>query len=748
MARESQIMRILLSYWGLVQVGFATLILFLAAGSIFASEHKKVVSLQSQFGKVTLSASGESAVLIGSKQPIVGFLKGDKLLEWRVPSGEGNSVIGAFQFSGSQEYIVVAVDREVEAITRFFIVDSRNLTGRVLWELSNFNAETAILTNHSRILVAGRDHDQIRSVDICAVGNLKEDQCGDFWSTRELKYESLYADIPVESMVADPASSMVIATHVFGSFSGIDLKYGKTLFREQISKSPSPFGIAGAISQSTATVFLSEAEEGLIRVLDIDRSSRYWNQVSVLYVDKVGKTNAPVIDVDRLVGKESNGQETENQSRLRALVSSSSNQNAILIGGNHNEIYALARNGNAFAPRLNIRSRSRPIIDFDISDDGETVALLFGQGVLVIPFSVPSQFDTRGNGGGNESKIAAAVQKRLVELGYYVGVIDGTLNEDARGALARFIGDRSIKESVSKEATDVGVETLARLFLENLESLPQNALGKEKSDLVYRKSFELFLRSGLGNNVRHFRPRELYTLGLKNDRGEDCWSYNTYPPHNLWSNILPIVQALDDLREEIGQPIKIRSVYQTARYGECAGTPSEMRPAHNKFAAAEFSVPKLAAKQVISTVHMLAKKNRNLEYTIVGDDHRLFLATMGTVARHLDHQIGDWHAIVASYSTNADGCREAKDDVNEFARLLSNSDLSGLKLYVARTAISNNYAVTVDTGSSQAKARKAVRRIRAVSSRSADGKTGKDTFVQRNRGWRIDDECNRLLAIP
>ena len=104
-------------------------------------------------------------------------------------------------------------------------------------------------------------------------------------------------------------------------------------------------------------------------------------------------------------------------------------------------------------------------------------------------------------------------------------------------------------------------------------------------------------------------------------------------------------------------------------------------------------------------------------------------------------EIGTWHALIASYDVTDSGCRSAREDVGEFSQLLSGQGLNGLFLYIARTQISNNYAVTVDAGSDRTLAQRVSRIIRARSAESADGRTGADSFVQGNRDWYIDDDC-------
>lgn len=106
-----------------------------------------------------------------------------------------------------------------------------------------------------------------------------------------------------------------------------------------------------------------------------------------------------------------------------------------------------------------------------------------------------------------------------------------------------------------------------------------------------------------------------------------------------------------------------------------------------------------------------------------------------------DIEMGEFHALVASYSTTSAGCAHAKSDVAEFVELLRGKGVEGSSIYVARTLKSNSYAVTIDAGDDRALAFEISGKIKEVSA-LAFGKTGHDSFVQINSDWYIDANCS------
>ncbi|MES0863270.1 D-Ala-D-Ala carboxypeptidase family metallohydrolase [Ruegeria sp. SCPT10] len=95
--------------------------------------------------------------------------------------------------------------------------------------------------------------------------------------------------------------------------------------------------------------------------------------------------------------------------------------------------------------------------------------------------------------------------------------------------------------------------------------------------------FELFWTENL-SHIQHFNWRELLEKGTNNTGV----GLNTDPPRELYQNVVPLVNALDRIRKELGAPIQLISVYRSPEYNRHVGGATSSR--HMQFDAADFRV--------------------------------------------------------------------------------------------------------------------------------------------------------------
>ncbi|WP_353475339.1 N-acetylmuramoyl-L-alanine amidase [Salipiger sp. H15] len=93
-------------------------------------------------------------------------------------------------------------------------------------------------------------------------------------------------------------------------------------------------------------------------------------------------------------------------------------------------------------------------------------------------------------------------------------------------------------------------------------------------------------------HIRNFKPHEFLTMGGSNSNpSARCYNKNSLPPRALWPNMRPLARALDEIRNRLGAPVKLTSVYRNPAYNGClSGTASNSF--HMQFKAADFQCAK------------------------------------------------------------------------------------------------------------------------------------------------------------
>lgn len=90
--------------------------------------------------------------------------------------------------------------------------------------------------------------------------------------------------------------------------------------------------------------------------------------------------------------------------------------------------------------------------------------------------------------------------------------------------------------------------------------------------------------------LRHFRGRELTWLWHRTRKGVS----NSCPPEALWENCIRPLLVLDEIRRQIGQPIRITSAYRSPAYNSAVG--GEPMSYHKIFMALDFTTSAGAAR--------------------------------------------------------------------------------------------------------------------------------------------------------
>jgi N-acetylmuramoyl-L-alanine amidase len=89
-----------------------------------------------------------------------------------------------------------------------------------------------------------------------------------------------------------------------------------------------------------------------------------------------------------------------------------------------------------------------------------------------------------------------------------------------------------------------------------------------------------------GLRLRHFAPGEFLFLGASH-AARPPHERNSLPPESFWPAIVPVARLLDTLREEMGAPIRLLSVYRSPAYNAAIGGAKASQ--HTRFTAADFT---------------------------------------------------------------------------------------------------------------------------------------------------------------
>ena len=139
-----------------------------------------------------------------------------------------------------------------------------------------------------------------------------------------------------------------------------------------------------------------------------------------------------------------------------------------------------------------------------------------------------------------------------------------------------------MEESAEVAADDA--ESVA--FEEGFEAMQEERAEGIETDAAYEDAFRTFI-SALG--LRHFGFREFLFLGGSHyATGSACQGKNALPPKALWDNLAPTAKVLDELRERLGAPIRLNSIYRNAAYNSClSGAAAESQ--HKQMRATDFT---------------------------------------------------------------------------------------------------------------------------------------------------------------
>ncbi|WP_162683477.1 hypothetical protein [Rhodobacteraceae bacterium DSL-40] len=652
-------------------------------------------------------------------------------------------IVNLTQIGGT--WVGVASDRlEGRTIVFGFVEDRLDLIDVV--DLPSGDAKAADLASDGTLWIADGDRPQLWSIQPCALLHI----CSLPNRSPPISKIEIYGPSFTE-LVVDPSSFLAVSTNRFTNLVNlIDIRYGKSLQLEPINDLQGPLGLVlvGGGLGAQATVYISAPESGGVTILQIDPDFQELRPTGSVYLVDLSETSAPLT-----IGFEPDVPLAAAGGPVAARVAANNDQSLVLIGGlDPNLVHAVARSERTIARIADLRS-TEAIVDFDVSADGQTIAILTQSGLSFLDradLEKPvNALEVRDSSEQErlEADLISAVQRKLTEEGFYLGLVDGLMAPSTDLALKRYASSNALPPVTFEgnvQAQNLPVTLLGHLFQSDLSAVPEPILRSDRGDEIRRAAFDAFYHKNF-SAIQNFSSREIFQLGQAVRGEQPCAALNDYPDQTLWPNIGPALAALDELRQKLGTAILVEATYESGAYSDCAGTPKAIAEQAQAYRAIAFSAPKATAAQVMEQVQRRAIVPAFL-FDQKGDVY--YLSGQPDAGQHTVRRLGKWQALIASHQLNPYGCRQAKLDVDEFRGLLEGTAAQGLPIYVARREREKIYVVTVDAGDDAGLALRVMAAIRAAAPKSADGKTGADSYVRDSDGFSLVADCRREMSIP
>ncbi|MDJ0995051.1 MAG: hypothetical protein QNI90_15850 [Dinoroseobacter sp.] len=722
--------------------------------AVYAEDSQSLFRLPGVFSDLRIADNGRIFLAINNDRSILSITTRDsgKTVEWK---HEATKVVDAFFWSDL--ILVLAKDgsnsNDISATRgRIFLLKA---DGSQVAE-QGVNVDTgdeAVLLATGELYVLDSDRRTISMVPLCRDQLAFASVCN--FSRREVsgelslggreEYNTFFSPNlgRIDDFVVDPFSNLLIVTSP-RQLTGFDLRNQRLLF-ELFSEEEGRPSIVSDITPEATQFFVTDDRNGIFS-FQFNRDFRDLLREGSITVDAGAVEDIRLLDV---VGSVSGftPDTTHSSKQPSRAVDASAGQKVVIIAtssfGVSDALRVLSREGRFFVKRFSLSLLGGAIPDdFAVSQDGEEIFLLFGNTVIVLPFREFSDLAevATSNAGLN---LAVILQTSLSEAGFFQGVADGEWGETSQNALLRYCLTNAgqVCPASTPEKTDPNI--LAGLLIGRLDDWDRADLSRDISDQVSFSAFERFFDLVFPNSP-FFRAEEIVSNGAAKDAYKrECYSLNTFPPESIWPNILPALSDLQRVRASVGVPIIINSTYQTPEFSSCKKTAVDPE-LHASFSAIDFRFAQGGASLPEAIQRALSDPNV-VRFSDVKETPTGFL-----LAFPPDRipEIGSTQAQISAYRPTTDGCREAKEDVEEFSRLLSDTVLSGRVISVLRKRLADVYAVSVDLSDVGLRTEEALAAIRNAALSSTDRRTGRDAFIATNRGSFIDPNCSSQLTVP
>ena len=366
----------------------------------------------------------------------------------------------------------------------------------------------------------------------------------------------------------------------------------------------------------------------------------------------------------------------------------------------------------------------RTILDFALTGDGRTLVVLLPNELAKVALD-PDRDPFRSD---RDTALIAAIQRKLAQLGFHIPLIDGRL-KTVESAIERFQAAEGIKRRSHPDAS-----TIAEMFADDPQSLPLRLLSEPLKTKTVARAFEVHYNRTLGNSIKYFKPKEFISADAPNC-GHDM------PPPEVWPNLAPLAVVLNELRQRMGEPLKLKSVYQTQLYSKCVGTPDKFRSAHAKMRAALIA-PMAARSTETMLDHLRALTEEGYPVDIY-EKTPLGVQVAVLPPKAYIPALGGALIVLASDSPIARQCVDIREALASVADLLGEAKLGSVRLVIVEPRSDKEgggYRLAIDAGSLLG-ARNVADRIRSMAQSQEDAGFPPNASIQSGEAFTPSWTC-------
>ena len=516
-------------------------------------------------------------------------------------------------------------------MTRLYSLNAEDGTAVPLLRIPAHRAAFADVTFTGQLFTLDQDRTEmgLQVIDLCS--EIRIEGCFNGKSAFGYGKAAAFFDLTTNNFAVDPISELLVAVdRNQNALVAWDIEFGEVIWGESLSRQTRqtveieprearPIWIEPLFTEDGARFLAGPYGQTAAALYEINREFRDWRQVGRIDRGDL-ETKAPISkSLDFPPRGDGLSEGVSDQFVTRAV--SATNDRLVLISDDRTKLHTFLVNQKAFVRHADIDLGGADLLDFDLSEDGLTLALLFDQQLVRIDWS---ELDWKQTATADYGPVVAIVQQLLIEKGFQSGVADGRWSIATQGALSRYLESGAsgtmIEKQMLSEQLQAGNQNALLAFLGDslsLDLLLSAGMDEDGAMSLYRDAVRAFVAEEMPEADPAFALK-LFGGPADGSRFANCASQYSLPPKQIWRNVIGVAEAIETAAERLDTPLPILSGYQPEPMLDCTGLDGILADQFGAFAALEVartnsvsiealqnSLPgAYTAKQVGRTVHV------------------------------------------------------------------------------------------------------------------------------------------------